>query len=133
VIYYYVLHSSGPPQGARSMDGWETQLRRGVVELAVLAVVARDEIYGYRVVEQLRQLDGLGFTESTIYPVLTRLAGDGFLAVRSEPSPAGPPRRYYRLSASGQRRLRGLTDRWRTVSKSLAALLDSPQSSGAKS
>jgi PadR family transcriptional regulator len=115
------------------MDGWETQLRRGVVELAVLAVVARDETYGYRVVEQLRQLDGLGFTESTIYPVLTRLADDGFLSVRSKPSPAGPPRRYYRLSASGQRRLRGLTDRWRTISQSLAALLDLPQSSGANS
>ena len=115
------------------MDGWETQLRRGVVELAILAVVAREETYGYRVVERLRQLDGLGFTESTVYPVLTRLAGEGFLAVRSEPSPAGPPRRYYRLSSSGQRRLRGLTDRWRTVSQSLAALLDSPHSSGAKS
>ena len=115
------------------MDGWETQFRRGVVELAALAVVAREETYGYRVVEQLRQLEGLGFTESTIYPVLSRLAGDGFLSVRSEPSPAGPIRRYYRLSASGQRRLRCLTDRWHTVSKSLAALLDSPQSSGAKS
>lgn len=115
------------------MDGWETQLRRGVVELAVLAVVAREEIYGYRVVEQLQHVDGLGFTESTVYPVLARLARDGFLTVRSEPSPAGPPRRYYRLSASGQRRLRGLTDRWRTVSTSLAALLDPPRSSGASS
>ena len=110
------------------MDGWETQLRRGVVELAVLAIVARKETYGYHVVEQLRQIDGLGFTESTIYPVLTRLASDGFLVVRSEPSPTGPRRRYYRLSASGQRRLRGLTDRWHTVSKSLAALLEPPPS-----
>jgi PadR family transcriptional regulator PadR len=122
-----VVHSSGLfYEVLADMDGWETQLRRGVVELAVLAVVARDETYGYRVVEQLRQLDGLGFTESTIYPVLTRLAADGHLAVRNEPSPAGPPRRYYRLSASGQRRLRGLTDSWRMVSKSLAALLGAP-------
>jgi PadR family transcriptional regulator PadR len=106
------------------MDGWDSQLRRGVVELAVLATIAREETYGYRVVEQLRQLAGLGFTESTIYPVLTRLAQDGFLAIRSEPSPSGPPRRYYRLTAAGQRRFAQLTDRWRTVSQSLAGLLD---------
>jgi len=105
------------------MDGWESQLRRGVVELAVLAAVAKEETYGYRIVEQLRQLDGLGFTESTIYPVLTRLASDGVLAVRTEPSPAGPPRRYYRLTAPGQRRLKHLAERWQTVSHSLTRLL----------
>ena len=106
------------------MDAWESQLRRGVVELAVLAALVRDETYGYRVVEQLRQLAGLHFTESTIYPVLTRLAGDGFLAVRTEPSHAGPPRRYYRLTPDGQRRLRQLKDRWQTLSQSLTGLLD---------
>jgi PadR family transcriptional regulator PadR len=106
------------------MDAWESQLRRGVVELAVLAALAREETYGYRVVEQLRQVAGLHFTESTIYPVLTRLAGDGFLAVRTEPSPAGPPRRYYRLTPAGQRRLRQLKDRWQTLSQSLTGLLN---------
>jgi PadR family transcriptional regulator len=106
------------------MDAWESQLRRGVVELAVLASIGRQETYGYRVVEQLRKLAGLGFTESTIYPVLTRLSRDGFLAVRTEPSPAGPPRRYYQLTAAGQRRFRQLKDRWQTLSQSLTGLLD---------
>ena len=55
------------------MSHWETQLRKGLVELAVLATIARGETYGYRIVEQLQGLDGLQFTESTIYPVLTRL------------------------------------------------------------
>lgn len=107
------------------MDAWESQLRRGVVELAVLAAVSRQETYGYRVVEQLRQLAGLHFTESTIYPVLSRLAGDNFLAVRTEPSPAGPPRRYYRLTPAGQRRFCQLKDRWQTLSQSLSELLQS--------
>jgi PadR family transcriptional regulator PadR len=106
------------------MDGWDAQLRRGVVELAVLATIARQETYGYRVVEELRQLDGLGFTESTIYPVLTRLAQDGYLAIRTEPSPSGPPRRYSRLTAPGERRFRQLTQRWQTVSQSLSQLLN---------
>ncbi len=106
------------------MDRWETQLRKGVVELAVLAALARGEAYGYQVVEQLRGLAGLEFTESTVYPVLTRLERGGALSVRTEPSPSGPPRRYYRLTAAGERHLRRMAEGWRTVSRSLAGLLE---------
>ena len=106
------------------MNSWETQLRKGVAELAVLATVARGETYGYRIVEQLRPLEGLALTESTVYPVLTRLARDGSLAVRSEPSPSGPPRRYYRLTPEGQRRLLALKDGWRKVAGSLTTIID---------
>lgn len=105
------------------MGHWETQLRKGLVELAVLATIARGETYGYRIVEQLQGLAGLQFTESTVYPVLTRLAREGALAVRSEPSPAGPLRRYYRLTASGQDRFRQMAESWKTVATSLAGLL----------
>ena len=56
------------------MNSWETQLRKGVIELAILAWVVRGETYGYEVVEQLRVQPGLALTESTVYPVLTRLA-----------------------------------------------------------
>src|SRR3954468_21120864 len=90
------------------MNQWETQLRKGVVELAVLATIARGETYGYGIVEELRRMPGLEFTESTVYPVLTRFGRDGYLAVRAEASPAGPPRRYYRLTAGGRDRLRRL-------------------------
>ena len=61
------------------MSQWETQLRKGLVELAVLATIARGETYGYRIVEQLQKLEGLQFTESTVYPVLTRLASERLL------------------------------------------------------
>ncbi len=105
------------------MNSWETQLRKGVIELAILAWIARGETYGYEVVERLRQLNGLALTESTVYPVLTRLARDGHLAVRLAPSPSGPPRRYYRLTESGRARLDGMTRAWRTLSGSLDPLL----------
>ena len=107
------------------MNSWETQLRKGVVELAVLAWVVRGETYGYEVVEQLRKLDGLALTESTVYPVLTRLARDGCLAVRMVPSPTGPPRRYYRLTPSGRDRLDTMARAWRTLAGSIDSLLPS--------
>jgi PadR family transcriptional regulator, regulatory protein PadR len=109
------------------MNRWETQLRKGVVELAILASVGRGETYGYRIVEQLEKLDGLALTESTVYPVLTRLARDGFLAVRTDVSPSGPTRRYYRLTEEGKRRLRQLAESWRTVSQSLSGLIEGVQ------
>jgi PadR family transcriptional regulator PadR len=105
------------------MSHWETQLRKGLVELAVLASIAHGETYGYRIVEQLQGLDGLQFTESTVYPVLTRLAREGFLATRTEPSPAGPLRRYYRLTPRGSERFRQMAASWQTVSTSLSGLL----------
>lgn len=102
-------------------------MRKGVVELAVLASIARGESYGYQIVEQLRGLAGLALTESTVYPVLTRLARDGMLAVRSEPSPSGPPRRYYRLTAAGHVHLAQMAGSWRMVSRSLTNLLEGAQ------
>ena len=109
------------------MNRWETQLRKGVVELAILAAIRRGETYGYRIVEQLKGLEGLELTESTVYPVLTRLASDRFLAVRTAESPSGPTRRYYRLTPEGERRLRQLAESWRTVSQSLSALIEGVQ------
>ncbi|MBI1324301.1 PadR family transcriptional regulator [bacterium] len=106
------------------MNPWETQLRKGLVELAVLATMVQGEAYGYGIVERLRGLEGLEFTESTVYPVLARLAREGFLEIRTERSPSGPMRRYYRLSASGKRRYEEMTTSWRTVSVSLARLIE---------
>lgn len=106
------------------MNSWEAQVRKGLVELAVLATIARGETYGYRIVAQLADLPGLEFTESTVYPVLTRLATDGLVAVRAEPSRAGPPRRYYRLTEEGRIRMGRMAERWAELSGSLARLLD---------
>jgi PadR family transcriptional regulator PadR len=106
------------------MSGWDGQLRKGLVELAVLAVIGRGDTYGYRIVAQLQQLDGLALTESTVYPVLARLARDGLLAVRTEESPSGPNRRYYRLTASGEAQLNRFAESWRTISASIDGLLE---------
>lgn len=105
------------------LSSWETQLRKGVVELAILAWLARGEAYGYEVVERLRGLPGLALTESTVYPVLTRLARDGSLAVRLVPSAAGPPRRYYRLTPAGRTRLNEMARAWRALAGSIDSLL----------
>ena len=109
------------------MNSWETQLRKGVAELAILAVIAHEESYGYQIVEKLQGREGLALSESTVYPVLARLTRDELLDVRTEASPAGPMRRYYRLTASGKKRLRELSVGMRRVFGSLTELLEGVQ------
>lgn len=109
---------------------WISQLRKGLVELLVLAALKRQELYGYQLLQKLAALDGLALTESTLYPVLGRLADDRLLAVRQVPSPAGPPRRYYHLTAAGQKRLAEMLAHWRQVNASIDALATTQPEAG---
>ena len=102
---------------------WVSQLRKGLVELLVLAALRREELYGYQLLQLLAGMDGLALTESTLYPVLARLAADALVAVRQEPSPSGPVRRYYRLTRAGEKRLDEMLTHWRGVNGSIERLI----------
>jgi PadR family transcriptional regulator, regulatory protein PadR len=105
------------------MTHWVTQLRKGLVELCILAVLKKGEAYGYQIVEKLRTHRGLEFTESTVYPVLSRLAKEGLLDVRTEASPSGPPRRYYRMTAISKNHYEQMANQWNDIYQSLQNLI----------
>jgi PadR family transcriptional regulator PadR len=114
---YNALHSTdreGDP-----LQAWITQFRKGLVELCIMATLRDEEAYGYQIVEKLGRVAGLEVTESTVYPVLARLARDRCVAVRTVPSPSGPPRRYYRLSEAGRRRLVEMIGHWQSIQNSV--------------
>lgn len=106
------------------MQSWVSQLRKGLVELCVLGVLRHGEAYGYEVLQRLGAAAGLAITESTVYPILARLANEGSLTVRVAPSPAGPPRRYYQLTAHGQERLREMAGYWKEISRAVNNFLE---------
>jgi PadR family transcriptional regulator PadR len=106
------------------MQLWVTQLRKGLIELCVMATLREGEAYGYQIVERLGRVAGLAITESTVYPLLARLERDGLLRVRTAPSPSGPPRRYYRLTDAGRRRLQEMTRHWQHIHGSVTQLLE---------
>jgi len=110
------------------MQAWITQFRKGLVELCILAALRDEEAYGYQIVEKLGEVPGLEVTESTVYPVLARLARDRCVAVRTAPSPSGPPRRYYRLSASGRQRLSDMIGHWQSIQNSINQLVQGASS-----
>ena len=99
---------------------WTTQLRRGVLEFCILQILRNHPSYGYEIVTQLESLGPLAAGESTVYPILRRLRTDALVEVFEQPSPAGPPRQYYRLTAVGRKRLARLASDWDAVVQAIA-------------
>jgi PadR family transcriptional regulator PadR len=98
---------------------WASQMRKGLIELCVMAALRNGEAYGYQILQRLSRAEPLTISESAVYPILARLAAEGLVKVREGPSPTGPPRRYYRLTAQGEARLAEMTEHWRQTRKAI--------------
>jgi PadR family transcriptional regulator len=102
----------------------QAQLLKGVLELAVLAVIARGETYGYEI---LSTLEGAGFDgvgDASVYGTLRRLEQAGHLESRLAASNNGPARKYYAVTESGAEQLQTGTDAWRGISGALERLVE---------
>ena len=86
-------------------DNWTVQVRKGLLDVCVLSALAEKERYGYELVKTLVDIPGLGVTEGTLYPLLSRLRIQGLVTARLEESPEGPARKYYALSPAGREAL----------------------------
>ena len=101
-----------------------TQMRRGTLEYCVLAILRGGERYGFDLVKSLSEVDGMVTSEGTIYPLLTRLRKDGLVASTWKESTQGPPRRYYRITAKGERALDGFVNEWRRFRTAVDGLME---------
>jgi PadR family transcriptional regulator PadR len=100
-----------------------TQLLKGVLDLAVLAVVAESDAYGYDVVRRLREA-GIGEVgDASVYGTLRRLYAGGALTSYVEPSVEGPHRKYYGLTPRGHDQLRDDATGWRAFSGAMDQLV----------
>ena len=100
-----------------------TELRRGVLEYCVLASVRNEELYSFEIVRLLSDAGELVSSEGTMYPLLSRLRRDGLVAATWRESDAGPPRRYYRITAGGRRALDAFVAEWTRFRSAVDALL----------
>jgi len=99
----------------RFFENWSTQLRKGMLELCILNTIRSRRLYGYEIVRQLRQIDGLVISEGTIYPILSRLRGEGFVKTRIRESPEGPARKYYEMTERGEKMLVQMNIYWQAI------------------
>lgn len=101
------------------MNRWITQLRKGLLEYLTLNILNQQETYGYEIIQILNTFEGMDVTESTVYPILARLHKDGLALVRKSPSPDGPPRRYYSLTAQGKVRVAQMNHYWDLLNQTI--------------
>ena len=103
-------------------ENWTTQLRKGLLELAILNTLGGEALYGYDIVRRLGEVDGLVITEGTVYPILSRLKNESYVETYIEESPEGPPRKYYRLTSGGREELRRMNQHWQRLHEAIGQI-----------
>jgi PadR family transcriptional regulator PadR len=91
------------------------ELRRGLLEYLVLAIVSSGDVYAADIIDRLAPTD-FATREGTLYPLLSRMRRDGLLDHEWHESTAGPPRKYYRLTPAGRAELTAFRAYWSTLS-----------------
>ena len=104
-----------------SIDEKFSAIRKGMLEFLLLKIIAADQVY---VADILKQLSGTEFAtqEGTLYPLLSKMRREGLLDYEWKESNAGPPRKYYKLTAKGREQLRETTDYWQKINGTVKGL-----------
>jgi PadR family transcriptional regulator PadR len=109
-------------------DNWTVQVRKGVLELCILNALAEKERYGYELVKTLVAVPGLGVTEGTLYPLLSRLRVQGYVSARLEESSEGPARKYYALTKEGRGVMGAMNEYLESLSQGMRKLQERSKS-----
>jgi PadR family transcriptional regulator, regulatory protein PadR len=106
-----------------SPDKWEAQMRKGCLEMAVLASLWQGRLYGLEILRVLERDSSLVLAEGTIYPILNRLRAEGLVQSQWVEADAGHPRKYYDLTPSGRERAIRMAETWTQFSAGLFSLI----------
>jgi PadR family transcriptional regulator PadR len=107
-------------------DSLLVQLRKGVLDLCVLAMLARKDGYAYDIASRLAA--GIGMGEGTIYPLMRRMQTHGLVKTYLEESSSGPPRKYYQLTKAGHAALAAQKAEWTVFAEQVAKVLSEAKS-----
>jgi PadR family transcriptional regulator PadR len=93
------------------LENTKAQMRKGILELCILSIIAEEEAYPSDIIKKLKKSE-LIIVEGTLYPLLTRLKNAGLLHYNWQESSSGPPRKYYHITDEGEQFLGGLLGTW---------------------
>ena len=100
----------------------DVQLKKGALELCVLALLSRGDNYAYEIASRLAK--GVDMGEGTIYPLMRRMQTDGLVETYLVESTSGPPRKYYRLTTAGKASLLAQKEAWRAFARAVDEILE---------
>jgi PadR family transcriptional regulator, regulatory protein PadR len=122
-ITRYIKMKGRDPESQETADKWEIQLRKGCLELAILAALWDGRLYGLEILRRLETASDLIVSEGTVYPLLSRLKAMGLVRSEWVESDAGHPRKYYALTPAGKQRGREMAGMWTRFSSSMSRLI----------
>jgi PadR family transcriptional regulator PadR len=121
LLYYVsVIPRVSKPEDSR----WESQLRKGSLNLAILAILWDRRCYGLEIIRELKTVGGMELAEGTLYPVLLRLTQEALVESEWVDADSGHPRKYYRLSQAGRRRAMEMMHAWDGFSAAMSRLTE---------
>jgi len=104
-------------------EKWQIQLRKGTLDLVILAALQDRPVYGLALLRQLQRFPTTAISEGTLYPLLDRLKRDGLVSADWVQEGDSRPRKYYQLTADGRLKLAALAQAWRQSVADIDALL----------
>ena len=96
-------------------------IRKGLLEFLILKIIAADDLYVADMLQRLKSTD-FATQEGTLYPLLSKMRREDLVNYEWRESEAGPPRKYYKLTAKGKAQLAALDDYWKHINKTISQL-----------
>jgi len=109
-----------------NVENSKAQMKKGILEYCILAIIKRGEVYASDILEELKQAQ-LIVVEGTLYPLLTRLKNEGLLSYQWIESKSGPPRKYFQLTPEGNTFLNELELTWNELTDSVNQIIQKNQ------
>ena len=109
-----------------NVENSKAQMKKGILEYCILAIIKRGEVYASDILEELKQAQ-LIVVEGTLYPLLTRLKNEGLLSYQWIESKSGPPRKYFQLTPDGNTFLNELEITWNELTDSVNQIIQKNQ------
>jgi PadR family transcriptional regulator PadR len=101
------------------IDNWQTQLRKGLLDVVIMNLLSHGPCHGYEMVRQLKKIQGLQMREGNIYPILVRLEEESLIKSYTQSSTDGPPRKYFELTQAGMEILDQMNLHWKQMIESI--------------
>ncbi len=117
VLYIFTifeLSSKDIINNSMKLENTKAQMRKGILELCVLSIVSKEEMYPSDIIKKLKE-SKLIVVEGTLYPLLNRLKNAELLTYNWQESNAGPPRKYYSITKTGSEFLKSLLQTWKEL------------------
>lgn len=106
-----------------NVENSKAQMKKGILEYCILAIIQRGEVYASDILDELKQAQ-LIVVEGTLYPLLTRLKNEGLLSYKWIESKSGPPRKYFQLTSEGELFLSELGATWQELTGSVNQIIN---------